>query len=54
MNGVEQEDLSITNGSIQSFTAVSSTVYVWTVKSNASGNGTTTVSIAANKATDEA
>ena len=49
MNGVETGDLTVTNGSVQTFKKVSDKVYVWTVKSNTSGNGTTTVSIAANK-----
>ncbi len=44
--------MTVSNGSIQSFNIVSSTVAVWTVKSNTSGNGTVTVSFAANKVTD--
>ena len=54
MSGVETGDLSVTNGDIQTFKKVSNKVYVWTVKSSTSSNGTTTVNIGASVAKDAA
>ena len=49
---VDQNDLSVTNGTIQSFNVVSSTVAVWTVKSSTTWNGTVSGQIAAGKFSD--
>ena len=49
---IEKNDLSVTNGDIQSFDVVSDKVAVWTVKADVSGNGTVTVWFEENKVTD--